>query len=376
MIVFVLAVLFMSPTAVPLPEPDSVRVAVFNVWELSREKLDTEDHRQLRAAAEVVQRVRPEVLLINEIDYDAAGENARLFVKRFLREPQNGQSPIDYPHVYVAPVNTGLPSGLDLNRDGESDGPDDAWGFGRYPGQYGMALLSQVPIDTQRVRTFQKLRWVSMPGHHMPDGRDGRPAWYEPAIADQLRLSSKSHWDVPILLGSGNVLHVIAAHPTPPVFDDGQQDRNGRRNFDEIRLIADYVAGGERAAWIIDDHGEKGGLSADQSFVILGDLNADPGNDVIYDETVAIDQLLDHPRVRDTKPVGAGGAYARRGSFFSDDRLYTANYGRLDYALPSKDLTITGSGIFWPGPGEPLRHLVDGDDKASDHMLVWVDIDR
>ncbi len=39
------------------------------------------------------------------------------------------------------------------------------------------------------------------------------------------RLSSKSHWDVPINV-NGRVLHVLASHPTPPVFD-GPEDRNG-----------------------------------------------------------------------------------------------------------------------------------------------------
>ena len=35
-------------------------------------------------------------------------------------------------------------------------------------------------------------------------------------------------------------VHVLASHPTPPSFDGGE-DRNGRRNHDEIRFWADYV---------------------------------------------------------------------------------------------------------------------------------------
>ena len=56
-----------------------VRIAAFNVWELSSRKLDQVDEHgrgvnlQLRKAAEIVQRVRPDVLLINEFDYDAGG---------------------------------------------------------------------------------------------------------------------------------------------------------------------------------------------------------------------------------------------------------------------------------------------------------------
>ncbi|MGV2338699.1 MAG UNVERIFIED_CONTAM: endonuclease/exonuclease/phosphatase family protein [Planctomycetaceae bacterium] len=87
------------------------------------------------------------------------------------------------------------------------------------------------------------------------------------------RLSSKSHWDVPVEIGN-HVLHVLASHPTPPAFD-GAEDRNGRRNHDEIRLWHDYLTP-EASSWIQDDSGKSGGLPADASFVILGDLNADP----------------------------------------------------------------------------------------------------
>lgn len=63
-----------------------------------------------------------------------------------------------------------------------------------------------------------------------------------------LRLSSKSHWDVPIdiPLGDGVTqrVHMLLHHPTPPAFD-GQEGRNLRRNHDEIRLFADYVGCGK-----------------------------------------------------------------------------------------------------------------------------------
>ena len=66
-------------------------------------------HRQIRNVAEVVQRVRPDVLLINEFDYDPAAVD--LFRDNFLEVGQNGAAPIDYPYAFVAPSNTGIPSG-------------------------------------------------------------------------------------------------------------------------------------------------------------------------------------------------------------------------------------------------------------------------
>ncbi len=358
---------------------ETVRVATFNIWELSREKLDR-GHAQLESAAEIIQRVRPDVLLINEIDFDAERrENARLFAERYLAVGQGGQEPIDYPQIFFEPSNTGVPSGRDLDNDGASDGPADAYGFGRYPGQYAMALLSRLPFDVSGARTFQKLLWRDVPGHLMPDGKGGRPQWYSAEETRILRLSSKSHWHVPIRIGP-ETLHVLASHPTPPGFD-GDEDRNGRRNFDEIRLWADYLTGGEedalpvagrQNAYIVDDAGEPGALPASAHFVIMGDLNADPYGDAVYGRT-AISQLLEHPRIQDPRPRGAGGAAVDR-PYDGPGELRTAPYGRIDYVLPSRTLEVRGASVFWPGPGDPLRHLVDGDRRASDHALVWVDL--
>lgn len=68
-----------------------------------------------------------------------------------------------------------------------------------------------------------------------------------------LRLSSKSHWDVPInipLDAEASVtkrVHMLLHHPTPPAFD-GAEGRNHLRNHDEIRLFADYVGCQQRPA--------------------------------------------------------------------------------------------------------------------------------
>ncbi len=356
---------------------ETLRVATFNIWELGHDKVNDLSpgglgaHPQLVSAAEVIQRVRPDILLLNEIDFDAeAGEIPRLFVERYLKVGQGGQQAIDYPHIFYEPSNTGVPSGHDLDNDGKLDGPADGYGFGHYPGQYAMALLSRLPIDSDRARTFRWLLWRDVANNLMPNGESGKPEWYSAEELEIMRLSSKSHWDVPIQIGSAT-LHILASHPTPPVFD-GEEDRNGRRNFDEIRLWADYLTGGQAAGYIVDDAGGKGGLPAAADFVILGDLNADPFSDIVYGRT-AISQLLEHPRVVDPQPRGDGGASVDR-PYSGPGELRTAAYGRIDYALPSHTLLVPASGVFWPGPEDPLHRLVSGEERASDHALVWVDV--
>jgi hypothetical protein len=380
---------FADPVARP---PGAVRFATFNIEILSAEKLKSVDtagrgnHPQLLKAAEIIQRVRPDVLLINEIDYDgpadengaapsdgASADAAHRFRELYLKVSQNGQAPLEFPHLFYRPSNTGLPTGKDLDNDGRSNGPADAFGFGHYPGQYGMALYSRFPIDAAAARTFRKFLWADMPGNLMPDGTGGKPAFYAPDEASIFRLSSKSHWDVPIQIGR-NVVHVLASHPTPPIFD-GPEDSNGRRNFDEIRLWADYIAGGDQGSYLRDDAGRRGGLAPDASFVILGDLNADPvRNEKPYGKP-AIRQVLDLSRVQDPRPASDGSPLAPHSTKLEDYLPYrTSNFGRIDYCLPSRGIKVVQSQVFWPAPGDPLHGLVAEPSPASDHYLVWGDL--
>jgi 3-phytase len=347
--------------------------------------------RQAKNVAEVIQRAGPDVVLVNEFDYDP--EAARLFAENFLAVSQNGAPAQHYPYWFIAPSNTGIPSGFDLNNNGVTDTTpgdqaygDDSFGFGWFPGQYGMVVYSKYPINMDSARTFQLFKWRDMPGNLMP------VPFYSPEEQAILRLSSKSHWDVPIDVGKKTV-HFLVSHPTPPVFD-GPEDRNGRRNNDEIRFWADYVTPG-KSSYVYDDQGQRGGLKPGELFVIAGDQNSDPlDGDSIPGAT---QQLIEHPlvntRVTPTSD-GAVEATATQGranlTHRSDPRFDTADFSdsapgnlRADYVLPRVDLKIVDSGVFWPVLADPLSRLSGvfdpqwsavGGFPTSDHRLVWVDV--
>ena len=49
---------------------------------------------------------------------------------------------------------------------------------------------------------------------------------------------------------------------------------------------------------------------------------------------------------------------------------------RIDYVLPSSDLQVRGSGVFWPTMDDPSFTWVGSFPfPVSDHRLVWVDLD-
>ncbi len=378
-----------APAAPDTPAATQLRLATYNTSLYSDDAggLIAElegDSAHARKIAAVLQQVRPDLLLLNEFDFDDAHRAADLFQQRYLEVPQaGGGAALRYPYRYLAPVNTGVPSGLDLDNNGTVGGKgrergNDAWGYGLHPGQYGMLVLSNYPIDEKAVRSFQLLKWSTLPGALRPvDPQTGKPFWND-ATWSQLRLSSKSHWDVPVRTPLGTV-HVLASHPTPPVFD-GRERRNAARNHDELRLWKEYLDGGDKP-WLCDDQGRCGGLAADARFVIVGDLNNDPvDGDGRHD---AILELLEHPRVlRYPTPTSVGGeqtglAYAEKGLVRRGAPQHaTGDFGprsgtmRLDYVLPSTGFDYIGSGVFWPAGDSPEAKIADG----SDHHLVWVDV--
>ncbi|MGI9519211.1 MAG: endonuclease/exonuclease/phosphatase family protein [Pirellulaceae bacterium] len=378
--------IYAQPASQELPSDlhQPIRIASFNVA-LNRkqpgalvDELAEGDAAAAKKIAEVIQRVRPHVLFLNEVDHDDQGRALQLLRDQYLAVGQNGQAGIEYPHSFVAGVNTGVDSGIDLNRDGKTGEPEDAIGYGAFPGQYGMAVLSQFPIDEEAIRTFQKFLWKDMPDALLPvDPATGKGYYDEPAL-QVLRLSSKSHWDVPVQIGEHTV-HLIGSHPTPPVFD-GPEDRNGRRNHDEIRLVADYIGG--QADYLYDDKGETGGLESGSLFVIVGDLNADPQDG--DSANGAARQLTENPGINHSKtPASQGAAEAAQSSgeknveHSGDPAQDTGDFNdkftgnlRIDYCLPALGLEIADCGVFWPADDEDGHELND----ASDHHLVWIDV--
>ena len=372
-----LALAFLTALAACPAPAATLRVATYDVG-MSRDgpglllhELAGEPEPATLAVIEVVQAARPDVLLLVGFDHDLRGRALGAFRALLAAGPRA----IDYPHAYAAPVNAGVPSGLDLDDDGRTMGRGDAFGWGRFPGNGGMAILSRLPIDAAAARSFATLPWSALPDADLPRRPDGTP-FPDASRQAALRLSSRAHWDVPVRLPDGRPLHLLASNPTPPLFD-GDEGFNRRRNRDELRFWSRYLDGTAFA----DDRG-RATAAPDAPLVLLGNLNLDPLDGA--GEREAIAALLAHPRLADPRPASAGGAAAGatgvNGGHDGDPGLDTADWRddgagpgnlRVDYVLPSADLAVASAGVFWPAPGEPLA---DAAAAASPHRLVWVDL--
>jgi len=357
------------------PASSVVRVMTANVEDVRAETVADPANDRIKRFAEVVQRIDPDILFLNEFAYVDGISTAERFASEFLnRDAGTAKKYV----AFAAPSNTGVPSGHDLDNNGvvgtledPREYGGDCPGYGEFPGQYAMALLvrSDWTIDRESVRTFQNFKWKDMPGALLPPAADGTPgAWYSAEELGVLPLSSKSHWDVPVKLPSGQVIHMLCSHPTPPVFD-GAEDRNGRRNHDEIRFWSDYI-GGEK--YITDDRGIKGGLATGSTFIVIGDLNADPHSGDTLENPIR-KFLLRNPLVNGR--ISPSSRIAMPGLDDTDTSRFKL---RVDYVLPSADCKVV-AGAVWRGtidsPAVPADAQPDPEgDYPSDHFPVWLDI--
>jgi len=354
-----------------------------NARNLSAQLLATQlanNSQQIKNIAQIIQTTAPDIILLNEFDYiDDANQGIECFIKQYLNIAQdysqdkdkNTNLAIDYPYYYYAPVNSGQPSPYDLTGDGKATGAmGDAWGFGFFPGHYAMVLLSRYPIDVKNIRTFKTFKWTDMPNALRPVNPCTGEFFYRDEIWQQFPLSSKSHWDVPVHIDN-EVVHVLASHPTPPVFD-GPELRNRCRNHDEVRFWGDYISSGT-ADYIYDDNGVYGGLASNCRFVIVGDLNASVSDGNSHPS--AIGDLVSHVNINDDRIPQSTGANERGGAKAAAPtaKYHTAQWGlRADYVLPSRDgFKVINNGVFWPTKASHQYQLIKNRNSSSDHRLVW-----
>lgn len=269
-----------------------------------------------RTMAAAIRDTAPDILVLTEIDFDAEGRALSVFA-----EMTGG-----YPYQMPLRPNTGVPTGMDLNGDGTTNGAEDGQAFGRFPGQGGSAVLSRFPIETDAATSFGDMLWADLPGTHMTGADAGR---------DAQRLSSGGHWVVPVSLPKGGVVSLLVGHSTPPVFD-GPDDRNGRRNLDELRLwrqISGTMAG---------------------PMIFAANTNLDPDRGDGYREAMAA--FLAEAGFADPVPGQPTAHWERPFPM------------RVSYLLPSSDLGVIAAQV-WPVLPDHRHSLITIDIRLPDPAL-------
>ena len=233
LIIVVLAALLAGVSAVPVSAGrggggSEVRFATFNAslnrfnaGDLAAE-LSAPGSAQPDVIAEIIQRVRPDVLLINEFDYDAGNVALDGFQTNYLSVAHGTAAPIVYPYRYTAPSNTGIPSGLRPRQQRRRRRlvPNDAYGFGFFPGQFGMAVYSMYPIDFADDPDVPELPVEGHAGSAAArrSADPAPPTGTHPPSSTSSGCRRRATGTCRSRSASETV-HFLVSHPTPPVFD-------------------------------------------------------------------------------------------------------------------------------------------------------------
>jgi hypothetical protein len=313
----------------------------------------------------------------------APGLNGQRFADAYLAVSQGeGLAPMRFK-AFSAPVNSGMASGMDLDHSGSvvttfplpgtsTAGAEaysgDCWGPGAYPGEHGMALLvdERLTIHADKARTFRRFPWEYVPSGAMPPAPgaakdDGSTSWYTSGEKGLVRLSSVGHWDVPVALPDGAVLHVLCSRPiSPGPKADGPPTFAARRNHDEIRFWADYI---DDEPYLVDDAGVGGGLASGALFVVMGNLGVAPRSGPKSGDDVVASALFGAHRVNSA--VTPNSETPLPGL---DPAATTFGNLRADYLLPSREIGIAAAGIWRAAPSGTDRSF------PSAHFPVYMDL--
>ncbi|NEY90207.1 endonuclease/exonuclease/phosphatase family protein [Rhodobacteraceae bacterium KMS-5] len=329
---------------------ETLRIATYNadlsapgpgllLFDLRKKELPA----QRAAVVEAITALDADVLLLTGIDFDLGGEALGALADRLEA------AGLSYPHRIALRPNTGVPTGRDLDGNGQLGEARDAQGWGRFPGEGGMAVLSRLPLGADG-RDFSTYLWADLQGNLMPDTDPAR---------DVQRLHTTGAHEVPVLLPDGRTLRLLAFYASPPAFD-GPEDRNGRRNHDEAAFWLRLLAGDLPLA------------PPEPPFVILGQTSLDPEDGGGRPE--ALRALLSHPALQDPAPRGQSGREdpGQQGDPALDTALYDDLGGlRVEVILPSADLPVAAAGVLGPPEEDEMARTLA---TASRHRPVWVDL--
>lgn len=282
--------------------------------------------QQISAIVEIVNWADPDILVLTDFDYDHEGFAAGAFGDL-----------VGLAYSLSLLPNSGMATGLDLDRNGRTGEARDAQGYGRFAGNGGMLVLARFPLELRR--DYSALLWRDLPRNLMPDDT-------KPDVAAVQRLSSVGHWVIDVQAPTPFSLATFSA--TPPVFD-GPEDRNGRRNADEIMFWRHWMDG-----WYSD---------VPNRIVIAGNANLDPRAG--EGRRGAIQELISDPRLNDPLPFAptAHWEHDNGGSL------------RVSYILPDAHWAVIDAGVFDPAPSDPLSMYLGEDGLAAGpHRLVWVEL--
>lgn len=322
----------------------------------------------------MIQRNDPDVIILNEFDYDDISLRLWNFRKEYLGAGQRGQSPVDFPIVTaLLLIRESIPAWISMETV--------PWGT--------LAMLTAL-VNTLVITVWpscRSIRWMpttpalsrSCCGLICRATRFRWSTTSQPLRAAPSACAYRANL-IGMSLADGGGAVPSSSLTSHSALVEGPERLATKRNGDEIRLMADYIAGGERAKWIVGTTNLRRGDKSDEHFIFFGDQNSDP-SDGGNSGQASIGQILGLERVCDPKPTSRGAVKAaEEQTGNAGTRTHTSRTPQTSVSRRRATCASITSYLLQPGrggqpkysgpPQEELGELM-GPDATSDHHLVW-----
>lgn len=311
----------------------AIKVVHYNIKELDSTKIqNASTSTQLIAAKSILKKLTPDILSLNEIQFDmpavpnqqyqSRGQNLH-FLNSFFETNMN--------HYSFFPANTGMNSrpnsqGEYILRPTQEERElyADKVNFGMFPAQYSMGGLFQYQVV--RETNISNLKWKDFnPNINLSKFTQSNGA----PLPEDMSLFDKNFVDTVINI-NGKEVHIILLHTVPSFHFGNMKSPNYERNRDQLKFLQ----------WYLKGSGEIGNirpLPRNATFIAMGDWNVDPDSENLGAQV--INELKSEFKMWMNERV-----ITYRGSSFIPGG-WTA---QLDYILLSNDISILDSGVYGP----------------------------
>ncbi|MCR9205755.1 MAG: hypothetical protein NXH75_14315 [Halobacteriovoraceae bacterium] len=275
-----IALIFLSSCGAIQKFNPALRVLHYNIFELDSEKLNQEDHKQIKAVKLLLEDESFNIFSVNELQFDLPqvpkktfityGENLNLLMNEIGGHKSWNTS--------FFQANTG---NLAKKRKGEFLTPSDKKArryadpvsYGVFPGQYSSGLATTYEIKKKVVIT--NLPWKSFnPKVKLNNFRDSKKR----RLPKNMPLFDKNFVDTVITV-QGKEVHLITLHAVPAYHFGNPKSPNYKRNRDQLRFLEWYLTG------ITDIDVDPSqfpqpvaSLPEGTTFIAMGDWNTDISN--------------------------------------------------------------------------------------------------
>ena len=289
------------------------------------------------AAQNILKKLAPDLLSLNEIQYDLPGVPDAGFAT--TGQNLNKLAPrigMGQATSVFFPANTGMNAKPQADGSYILESPTDEQrrlfadpvNFGMFPGQYSTGLLSR--LDVLSVKEFHNISWKQVhPDLSLADFTDSNG---EP-LPEDMSLFDKNFTHV-VVRFQDKPLHLILFHTVPSFHFGNERTPNFQRNLDQLRFLQWYL--GSDQSGITQVEGIEP-LKKGASFVAMGDWNVDPESDN-PGARVIIELHAEFQMWTEERVVTYHGSSFASGGFVA----------QFDYILLSKDLKVVKSGVYQP----------------------------